>query len=150
MTERKTAPARVFFEDVSEGSELPALVNPPVDHTMLVKYAGASGDLNPLHTDPAVGQKLGLGGPIAHGMLIMGFLGHFVSDYLGGPGPLKHFGVRFKSMTRPEDVITCSGVITQKYTENGQHFIKANVFAKDQTGEVKAAGSFTAVLPTMD
>ena len=147
MAGHKTAEAIVFFEDVSEGDQLPALENPPINHTMLVKYAGASGDFNPLHTDPAVGQKFGLGGPIAHGMLIMGFLGHFVSDYLGGPGPLKRFGVRFKSMTRHEDIITCSGVITQKYEEDGQHFINANVFAKDQTGEVKASGSFTAVLP---
>jgi len=150
MAGHKTAAARVFFEDVSEGTPLPALVNPPVTHTMLVKYAGASGDFNPLHTDPAVGQKFGLGGPIAHGMLIMGFLGHFVSDYLGVPGPLKRFGVRFKSMTHHEDIITCSGVITQKYEEDSQHFIKANVFAKDQTGEVKASGSFTAVLPTRE
>ncbi|MDB5080669.1 MAG: dehydratase [Chloroflexi bacterium] len=148
MTDRKTAAARVYFEDVTEGTELPPLVNPPVNHTMLVKYAGASGDFNPLHTDPAVGQKFGLGGPIAHGMLIMGFLGHFISDYLGGSGPLKRFGVRFKSMTRHEDVITCTGVITHKYEEDGQHLIKANVFATDQTGEVKASGSFTAVLPT--
>ncbi len=150
MDRHTTAAARVFFEDVSEGTQLPALVNPPVTHTMLVKYAGASGDFNPLHTDPAVGQKFGLGGPIAHGMLIMGFLGHFVSDYLGGPGPLKRFGVRFKSMTHHEDIITCSGVITGKYEEDGQHFIKANVFAIDQTGEVKASGSFTAVLPTRE
>ena len=81
-------------------------------------------------------------------MLIMGFLGHFISDYLGGPGPLKQFGVRFKNMTRHHDVITCSGVITRKYEEGGQHLIQAEVFAKDQTGEVKAAGSFTASLPT--
>lgn len=150
MAGHKTAEAKVFFEDASEGDQLPALENAPVNHTMLVKYAGASGDFNPLHTDPAVGQKFGLGGPIAHGMLIMGFLGHFVSDYLGGPGPLKRFSVRFKSMTRHEDIITCSGVITQKYQEDGQHFIRANVFAKDQAGEVKASGSFTAVLPTRE
>jgi acyl dehydratase len=150
MSERTTVPARIFFEDVSEGMALPELTNPPITHTMLVKYAGASGDFNPLHTDPAVGQKFGLGGPIAHGMLIMGFLGHFASDYLGGPGPLKQFGVRFKNMTRHGDVITCSGVITQKYEEDGQHLIKANVFAKDQTGEVKASGSFTASLPARD
>lgn len=150
MSERKTAPAKIFFEDVSEGMALPGLTNPPITHIMLVKYAGASGDFNPLHTEPAVGQKVGLGGPIAHGMLIMGFLGHFASDYLGGPGPLKHFGARFKNMTRPGDVITCSGVITQKFEEDGQSFIKASVFAKDQNGEVKAAGSFTAVLPTRE
>ena len=148
MRDLNAALAKIFFEDVSEGMALPELTNPPITHTMLVRYAGASGDFNPLHTDPAVGRKAGLGGPIAHGMLIMGFLGHFASDFLGGPGPLKHFGARFKNMTRPGDVITCSGVITRKFEEDGQRFVKVEIFARDQTGEVKAAGSFTAVLPT--
>ena len=148
MSERKIFPAKIFFEDVSEGMVLPELTNPPITPAMLVRYARASGDFNPLHTDPAVGRKLGLGGPVAHGMLIMGFLGHFAGDYLGGPGPLKHFGARFKNMTRPGDVITCGGVITHKFEEDGQRLIKADVFARDQTGEVKAAGSFTAALPS--
>jgi acyl dehydratase len=143
-----TPVAKIFYEDVNVGDEIPAVTNRPVNHTMLVKYAGASGDFNPLHTDPEVGVKVGVGGPIAHGMLIMGFVGHMISDYLGGPAPLKRFGVRFVGMTRHEDVITCSGTITKKYEQDGQHFIEANVTAKDQKGDVKVTGSFAAVLPS--
>lgn len=147
-TQAGAVAAKVFYEDVETGTELPSLVNKPVKHTNLVKYAGASGDFNPLHTDPQVGVAVGVGGPIAHGMLIMGFLGHFVSDYLGGPGALKRLGVRFVGMTRHDDVITCSGTVTRKYEQDGQHFIEASIAAKDQKGDTKAAGSFTAVLPS--
>lgn len=140
--------AKVFYEEVEIGTEIAPLVNVPIKHTQLVRYAGASGDFNPLHTDPEVGLKVGTGGPIAHGMLIMGFLGHFVSDFLGGPGALRRFGVRFQSMTRHDDVITCSGVITKKYEQDGQHFIEASIAAKDEKGDTKASGSFTALLPS--
>lgn len=148
MTTGTAAQAKIFYEDVEVGSEMPPLVNPAVTHTHLVRYAGASGDFNPLHTDPEVGHNMGLGGPIAHGMLIMGFLGHFVSNYLGGPAGLKRFGVRFQGMTRHHEIITCTGVITNKYVQDGQHYIEASITAKDQNGDTKASGSFTAVLPS--
>jgi acyl dehydratase len=112
----------------------------------LVRYAGASGDLNPLHTDPKVGESIGTGGIIAHGMLIMGMVGQLLSDYVG-PNALRTFGVRFKGMTYLGDVITCTGSITQKYEDDGEARIAGNVQAIDQAGHVKVTGSFVAALP---
>lgn len=141
-----TMPARLYFEDVQIGDEIPQLVTAPVTHLQLVRYAGASGDFNPLHTDPKVGEKMGVGGIIAHGMLIMGFAGQMLSHYVG-PQALKQFGVRFKGMTHLEDVITCTGTITQKYEENGEGRIAGKVQAVDQNGDVKVSGTFVAALP---
>jgi acyl dehydratase len=73
-------------EDVNIGDDIPALSTKPITHLQLVCYAGASGDFNPLHTDPKVGEMIGTGGIIAHGMLIMGFVGQMVSDYVGPQG----------------------------------------------------------------
>ncbi len=137
---------KLFFEDVEIGTELPQLVKEPVTHLQLVRYAGASGDFNPLHTDPKIGEAIGTGGIIAHGMLIMGFVGQLVSDYVG-PEALRSFGVRFKGMTRLNDVITCSGSITKKYEENGEALIAGKVQAVDQQGDVKVTGTFVAALP---
>lgn len=135
-----------YFEDVQVGDELPRLVKSPVTHLQLVRYAGASGDFNPLHTDPKVGEMIGTGGIIAHGMLVMGFVGQLVSDYVG-PTALRKFGVRFKGMTRIDDVITCTGVITEKYEVDGEARIAGRVQAIDQNGDVKVAGTFVAALP---
>jgi acyl dehydratase len=143
----ESVPAKVFYQDVEVGQELPTLTNPTVTHAQLVRYSGASGDFNPIHTDVEAGKQFGLGGTIAHGMLIMGFLGHFISDYLGGPAPVKQFGVRFQSMTRPGEAIICSGVITKKYQQDGQNYIEASIAAKNTEGDTKASGSFSAVLP---
>lgn len=136
---------KLYFEDVAVGDEIPLLIKAPVTHLQLVRYAGASGDFNPLHTDPAIGEMVGTGGIIAHGMLIMGFVGQLLSDYIG-PEALRSFGVRFKGMTHLDDVITCSGSITKKYEENGEMRIAGKVQASDQHGDVKVAGTFVAAL----
>ena len=146
MTTNAKTPMKLYFEDVQVGDEIPKLVKEPMTHLRLVRYAGASGDFNPLHTDPKVGEAMGTGGIIAHGMLIMGFLGQLLSDYVG-PAALRKFNVRFKGMTRLDDVITCSGHITEKYEENGEGRIAGRVQAVDQNGDVKIAGTFVAALP---
>lgn len=139
-------PVKVYAEDVNVGDDIPALITAPVTHLQLVRYAGASGDFNPLHTDPKIGEMIGTGGIIAHGMLIMGFVGQMLSDYVG-PQALRKFGVRFKGMTRIDDVITCSGKITEKYEANGETRIAGTLQAADQNGDVKVSGTFVAALP---
>src|SRR6266571_383007 len=104
MTTNTQDPTKLYYEDVQVGDAI----------LQLVRYAGASGDFNPLHTDPKFGEMMGTGGIIAHGMLIMGFVGQMLSDYVGSTA-LRKFGVRFKGMTRIDDEITCTGTITEKY-----------------------------------
>ncbi len=146
MTTNAQAPKKLYYEDVQVGDALPPLEKPPVTHLQLVRYAGASGDFNPLHTDPKIGESIGFGGIIAHGMLIMGFVGQLLSDFVG-PTALRAFGVRFRGMTHLDDVITCTGTITDKYEADGEARIAGKVQAADQTGNVKVAGTFVAALP---
>ena len=147
MTNNTQAPAKVYYDDVQVGDTLPKLVKSPVTHLQLVRYAGASGDFNPLHTDPKFGELIGTVGIIAHGMLIMGFTGQMLSDYFG-PTVLRKFEVRFKGMTRIDDVITCTGTITEKHEiDNEEGRITGKVRATDQNGDVKITGTFVVALP---
>ena len=146
MTTNAQTPAKLYYEDVQVGDTIPELVKPALSHIQLVRYAGASGDFNPLHTDPKFGEIVGTGGIIAHGMLIMGFVGQLLSDYVG-PTVLRKFGVRFRGMTRLDDMITCTGIITEKYEADGEGRIAGKVQAVDQNGDVKVSGAFVAALP---
>lgn len=146
MTAHAHTPAKLYFEDVHIGDVIPPLVKAPITHLQLVRYAGASGDLNPLHTDPKVGEMVGTGGLIAHGMLIMGFVGQLLSDYVG-PDALRSFDVRFKGTTYLGDVITCTGSITEKYEAGDEARVVGNLQAADQSGHVKVSGTFVAALP---
>ena len=146
MTTETQAQTKFYYDDVKVGDAIPALVKPPVTLNQLVRYAGASGDFNPLHTDPEVGKRIGTGGIIAHGMFVMGCVGQLMSDY-AGPGGLRKFGVRFKSMTHLGDVLTCSGTVTEKYEAEGEGRVAGEVKVADQKGDVKVVGTFVAALP---
>ncbi len=73
----------------------------------LVRYAGASGDFNPIHYRDDVAASVGLPGVLAHGMLTMGVAVQPVVDWAGGPGRILDYGVRF---TRPVVVDAHAGV----------------------------------------
>jgi acyl dehydratase len=131
------------FEKINIGDEMPPLTKEPVHEIQLVKYAGASGDFNPLHFMDSVGKSAGQGGVIAHGMLIMGFIGQAVTDWIPNRS-LKKFRVRFVNVTRPGDIISVTGRVAGKRVLDGKGLITCEVAAKDQNGQVKATGSFEA------
>ncbi|SFQ63750.1 MaoC like domain-containing protein [Amycolatopsis arida] len=82
---------------VHVGQELPPL-SVRVTRDRLVRYAGASLDFNPIHWNERFAKEVGLPDVIAHGMLTMALAGRLVTDWLGDPGRLLEYGVRF---TRP-------------------------------------------------
>ncbi len=106
--------SRLRWSELEEGQELPALVKPPITKVQLVKYAGASGDFNLIHTDDETAHSVGLSGVIAHGMLSMGFLGQYAGELVGGAGFVRGLKVRFSGMVRPGDVLTCRGRVLAK------------------------------------
>lgn len=97
--------------ELAVGDTLPSFEKPAITKVQLVKYAGASGDFNPLHTDDAFAQSVGMNGVIAHGMLVMGFLGDYVMQFASDQLAVKSFSMRFGAMTVPGDIITCGGVV---------------------------------------
>ncbi|WP_416382398.1 fused (3R)-hydroxyacyl-ACP dehydratase subunits HadA/HadB [Nocardia transvalensis] len=85
------------FDDVSEGDELPPRIV-QLTRGDLVNYAGVSGDPNPIHWSDEVVKRVGLDNVVAHGMLTMGLGGGFITSWLGDPGAVKEYNVRFTSM----------------------------------------------------
>jgi acyl dehydratase len=85
------------FDEVQVGTELPGL-RLPIQRADLVRYAGASGDFNPIHWSQETARAVGLPDVIAHGMLTMGLAIRVVTDWVGDPGAVLEYGVRF---TRP-------------------------------------------------
>ncbi|SDR99907.1 MaoC family dehydratase [Jiangella sp. DSM 45060] len=72
----------------------------------LVRYAGASGDFNPIHWNERVARSVGLPGVIAHGMLTMGLAGRLLTDWLVDPAAVVEYGVRFaRPVVVPDDDI---------------------------------------------
>jgi acyl dehydratase len=88
---------------VDVGTELPEQVY-RVTRADLVRYAGASGDFNPIHWNERVATEVGLPGVIAHGMFTMALAGRAVTDWTGNPGALVEYQVRFgRPVVVPDD-----------------------------------------------
>lgn len=85
------------LSNAAKGDELPPL-SMQVTRADLVRYAGASGDFNPIHWSDRVATSVGLPGVIAHGLLTMALAGRLVTDWTGDPSTVRSYGVRF---TRP-------------------------------------------------
>jgi len=80
-----------------------------ITRQQLVRYAGASGDFNPIHYDDDVARRFGLPGVIAHGMLNMGLMARRLMEAAPPGARLAEYGVRFRAMVRPGDVVVIEG-----------------------------------------
>jgi acyl dehydratase len=113
--------AQVKYDEVEVGTEIPARVF-PVKRINLVMYAGASGDFNPIHWNESFATSVGLPDVIAHGMFTMAEAGRFVTDWVGDPGAVVEFGVRFSGMVVVPNEggteIVVSGVVESKLDDN--------------------------------
>ncbi|GAA0466538.1 MaoC family dehydratase [Streptomyces sp. NPDC046215] len=127
--------ARIAYDDIEIGTELPAQTF-PVTRATLVRYAGASGDFNPIHWNEKFAKEVGLPDVIAHGMFTMAEAVRVVTDWAGDPGAVVEYGVRF---TKP--------VIVPNDTEGALIEVSGKVAAKDDEARtvrvdllVKSAG----------
>jgi acyl dehydratase len=134
-------PARkLYFEGIRVGDELPALAKAPVDRVQLSRYAGASGDYNPVHVDEVYAKSVGMPSVYAPGMLIMGMLGQLISDWARG-GQLRRYNVRFIKMVWPADTVVCKGRVTDRHGAGGRYFAEIDLWAENQRGELVMKGA---------
>ena len=103
------------YDEVEVGTELPTGTY-ALRRVDLVRYCGASGDFNIIHWNQRTAQAVGLPDVIAHGMLTMATAGRVVTDWIGDPGRVVSYGVRFSRPVIVEDdekgaTLSVSGVV---------------------------------------
>jgi acyl dehydratase len=98
--------------ELTEGASLPDLKVTP-DRYLTVRYAGASGDFNPIHIDEEFARQVGLPGRILHGLYTMAQVARAQTEAAGGPEKLRRLAVQFRGMGLPEQEITVSGTVRE-------------------------------------
>lgn len=96
----------------------------PVSRMDLIKYSGASGDFNPIHTIDDEAKKAGLPGIIAHGMWTMGNLAKLFTSYYE-EGFVQDYSIRFKGMVFLNDVVTLKAILKEKQENKLRFQVKA-------------------------
>jgi len=149
---------QLYWEDVEVDTEVTTL--PKVaTRRMLVKWAGASGDFNPLHYDDSFAESQGVGKPIIHGALKRQWLIQLMTDWIGEEGTLRKFSCQYramdyprlmKTMTEPQEgeTLYCKGKVTKKYVEGDEHCVDCIIGVENEKGEITTPGRATVILPS--
>ncbi|HEY1285621.1 MAG TPA: MaoC/PaaZ C-terminal domain-containing protein [Solirubrobacterales bacterium] len=107
--------------ELNQGDQIAELKVTP-DKYLPHRYAGASGDFNPIHIDPDFAKSVGLPNNILHGLYMMGLVARANTEAAGGdPGSLKRLSVQFRGMGAPETEIVVTGTV--KSVEDGRAVI---------------------------
>ncbi|MFF7990071.1 MaoC family dehydratase [Kitasatospora xanthocidica] len=135
----------ISYDEVEVGTELPAR-SFPVTRDTLVRYAGASGDFNPIHWNEKFALEVGLPDVIAHGMFTMAEAVRVVTDWVGDPAAVVEYGVRFtRPVPVPNDgvgaVIEVSAKVAKKLDDR-----KVQVDLLATTGGQKVLGMSRAIV----
>jgi acyl dehydratase len=105
------------------GDEIEALKVTP-DKYLTIRYAGASGDFNPIHVDEEFARQVGLPGKILHGLYSMAQVARAQTDAGGGPQALRRLRVQFRGMGLPEHELTVTGTVRE--VSNGVAVVETN------------------------
>jgi acyl dehydratase len=134
----------ISWESIQEGDALPELRKCP-DVPQLVKYAGGSGDFNPLHYDYNFPQAKQIGSIIVHGRFKYAALGELVSNWLGHHGRIRSIGCQYRGMDLPHQDIICRGTVTRKWEEQGERLAELSIWTENPQGKKTTPGKAVVV-----
>ena len=133
------------LSEISVGDTAPPLVIENLSRTHFVKYAGASGDFNPMHHDDTIAAQVGNPSVFGHGMLTAGLMARVIKDWFGAEA-MRKFNVRFAKQVWPGETLTFTAVVTGVADDGDSGLVDVALSAKNQAGEEKLAGTATAVV----
>lgn len=138
-------PMKLYFEDVSVGDASPEIHVGEITRTMIVRYAGASGDFNPIHHDEVFATEAGLPSIFAMGMMNAGFVAHLLQDWMG-LGNVRKYSVKFKERVWPGDQLKGKGTVVSKAQPG--NMVKVELTLVNQHDKVALQADALVALPS--
>ena len=130
---------------VRAGDVLPELVLPAIDRALLCRFAGASGDLNPIHVDIDFARRAGMPDVFAHGMLGLAWLGRLLTGWRP-QSSLRSFSVRFMALTHLGNQPVLRGQVVELLEVDGRPLARVAVEMLNQYGQLKIQGEALVAL----
>lgn len=136
----------LLWEDVTIGQKVPSLTKRP-GLVQLVRWAGASENLHPVHYDPAVARAAGVPDVLVHGRLKAAFLAEMLTTWIGEGGSLRKLELRFLGMDFPGQDLVCQGRVMGKSIIDSGPVVECEVWLENPRGEVTVRGHAVLALP---
>jgi peroxisomal enoyl-CoA hydratase 2 len=133
------------YGDLKVGDAAAPLVVEKLTRTHFVKYAGASGDFNPMHHDDTIAAQVGNPSVFGHGMLTAGLQARVLTDWFG-PEAIRRFQVRFAKQVWPGETLTFNATVTGLREEDGVGLVDLDLSTTNEDGEQKLTGTATVAV----
>lgn len=139
--------ATPYFEEISEGTELPELTK-EIGPVNMMMYGAATWDFMRIHYDADHARERGFEGAIVDGQMEGAFLAQLVIDWAGDPGALRRLGVRYRNFIYPGDTVVCKGKVQRKFIEEPDALVECELVVENTTRqEVAGLGTAIVALP---
>lgn len=137
----------LYYEDVEEGTEVPALVKRPTPIT-LFRYSAVTWNPHRIHYDKDWAQHEGYPDVLVQAHLHGAYLTQMLMDWIGPSGLLRKLSWSNRRFAIPGDTLTCKGRVTRKDVADGQNCLECEIWEENQQGEVCVTGSALVALPS--
>ena len=139
--------SQVYFEDVSEGQEIPTLTEKCTSQR-LVMWAAGSGDFYQIHYDKDFAPGNNLPDRITHGALKHALLGRMLHDWAADGGRVKRVACQYRGMDMINEDVICHGVVKRKFQEGGENLVELDVWTENPEGQKTSPGTAVVALPS--
>ena len=139
---------KVYFEDVKVGDEIPSFVK-QTDFMHWNRYAAINDEFVYIHMDDEAGKNSGNAqGAFGMGNLRWAYLQNMLRDWAGDEAELKEMSAQWRAINQKHDILTTTGKITEKKTENGENLVRLEINVMNQDGKGTAPGYAVIALPS--
>lgn len=130
---------------IKEGDTRSETMVEKVDRAMFVRYAGASGDFNPIHWNEEFAKSAGYPTVFAQGMFTAGVLATFLTNWVGETN-VRRFRTRFVGQVWPGEEIRCEATVTKLYEADGERRAEVELIVRNEKGDQKIDGDATVIV----
>lgn len=141
------AQAQLFFEDVTEGQEVPPFQR-TTDLMHWNRFAAVNDEFVYLHMDDEFARRRGEKGVLAMGHLRFSYLHNMLRAWIGDKGRIKRVACQYRGIQYKDETITCRGKVTKKYGRDGQNLVDLDLRVENQNGDIISPGTATVSLPS--
>ncbi len=139
---------KVYFEDVKVGDEIPSFVK-QTDFMHWNRYAAVNDEFVYIHMDDEAGKNGGNAqGAFGMGNLRWAYLQNMLREWAGDEAELKEMSAQWRAINQKHDILTTTGKITEKKTENGENLVRLEINVMNQDGKGTAPGYAVIALPS--
>lgn len=139
---------KVYFEDVNVGDQVPAFVRQP-DFMHWNRFAAVNDEFVYLHMDDEAGRDGGnKQGAFGMGNLRFAYLHNMLREWMGDEAEVRELSVQFRALNQKREVLTCSGVVTEKKVDGAHHLVRLALDVTNQDGKSTTPGHAVVVLPS--